>query len=136
MVLIERKCDVASSHEKSHRKRWRRRHQLSDYEFRKEMRLVAQNVARDLSFRFFLIPPAIYGNSLWRVMKVEESQNSIFHSRSIYLFSPHARFPVQYSSRWVLQSLYRSWWRSEDLRQRLGNFSFKVAAWTWLYLDL
>lgn len=117
------------------RKGWRRRHQLSDDEFRKEMRLVAQDAPGDLSLRFFLIPRAIYGDSLWRVMKVEESRNSIFRSRSIYLFSFHARFSVQYSSRWVLKSLCRSWWRSEDLRQRLGNFSFKVVR-TWQYLDL
>lgn len=118
------------------RRRRRRRHQLSDDELRKEMRLAAQDATGDLSFLFFLIPRAIYRYSPWRVMKVEESRNPIFRSRSIYLFSFHARFPVQYSSRWVLESLCRSWWRSEDLRQRLGNFSFKVVARTWLHLDL
>lgn len=50
------------------------------------------------SFRSFLIPLAIYDDSPWRVMKLEKSRNSIFRSRSIYLFSSHARFPfsVQY----------------------------------------
>lgn len=81
-------------------------------------------------FRFFLIPFAIYGNSLWRVMKVSESrENPIFRSRSIYLFSRSMhRIPsAQCSSR---VALCRRWWRSEDVRQRLSSFLFSILART------
>lgn len=93
------------------RRERQRQRQLSDDEPGEKMRSVARDAARRESFslRSFLIPHAIREDSLWRVMKVQESRNPIFRSRSIYLFLSHARFRAQYSSRWALElrALYR-----------------------------
>jgi len=97
----------------------------------------AAGFAREMtvsSVRSFLIPRAIRDNSPWRVMKVEESQNSIFRSRSIYLFSPRVRFLLPCYSTvacWGLVArLIWSWWmkKREPLSQRLDSLIFRDCA--------